>query len=562
MFGHDSLPSKVFSYGAKTPIENFESVKNQMYLAHKYRNALVQAELERRELTDKALASTFPALEELEATIKRKENELEALRTNIKTLNVERRDRTPSKDEAENGKRVRNELQELWTRRKELRKECFSLPEWKIIGIPLEAEHKAKLKKLYAESGCYWGTTLHINQSCSDFNKGAPPHFMSSRGDGHLAMQVQGGMTMDELLSGVDTRVQLGAVPDEAWKPGGRHLRKTTVKLRIGSNSDRTPIFATIPIVYHRPIPQDGVIKWVHLIRRMVGTKPEWRLQFVVSRREGWQPEDLAIKGIVGLDLGWRRMPDGGLRVASWRGNDGEKGTIVLPSRWQNGMDKVNDIQSIRDKNFNTTREKLMALLGRAPEWLKDETKSIGQWRSIKKLAKVSNKWREKRFEGDEEIYGFLENWRKQDKHLLEYSENLRDQLQRQRLDVYRNFAAFLRRRYRKVVLEKLKKGLFQECPEAEDIREDAPSKENRKRACLSNLRTALSNNMAALEEVGAAYTSQTCPDCGAREKFEPEFIEHKCSSCGSVYDRDDKAALNILRRASEYQKKRKKKGA
>ena len=59
----------------------------------------------------------------------------------------------------------------------------------------------------------------------------------------------------------------------------------------------------------------------------------------------------------------------------------------------------------------------------------------------------------------------------------------------------------------------------------------------------------------AWFEEVSERFTSQTCSNCGALPDSRPDGIaglgirEWQCSGCGCVHDRDQNAALNILRR-------------
>jgi putative transposase len=47
---------------------------------------------------------------------------------------------------------------------------------------------------------------------------------------------------------------------------------------------------------------------------------------------------------------------------------------------------------------------------------------------------------------------------------------------------------------------------------------------------------------------VNPAYTSQECSDCGAMVKKSLSSRTHICE-CGCVLDRDENAAINILRR-------------
>ncbi|HEV2461259.1 MAG TPA: transposase, partial [Ktedonobacterales bacterium] len=47
---------------------------------------------------------------------------------------------------------------------------------------------------------------------------------------------------------------------------------------------------------------------------------------------------------------------------------------------------------------------------------------------------------------------------------------------------------------------------------------------------------------------VPPAYTSQDCSGCGERVPKSLSVRTHVCPSCGLVLDRDEHAALNILR--------------
>jgi putative transposase len=47
---------------------------------------------------------------------------------------------------------------------------------------------------------------------------------------------------------------------------------------------------------------------------------------------------------------------------------------------------------------------------------------------------------------------------------------------------------------------------------------------------------------------VPPAYTSQDCSGCGERVKKSLSVRTHVCPSCGLVLDRDENAAINILR--------------
>jgi hypothetical protein len=337
----------------------------------------------------------------------------------------------------------------------------------------------------------------------------------------------------------------------------GKHLQRTMVSLRIESDG-RVPVFATVPVILHRPIPPDAQIKWVHLIRRRIATRCEWSVQFALSRAIGWNKLDCAPDGEVSIDVGWRitgddgktPRPDGSMRVAYWKGSDGAEGEVTLPYRWMYGMWKTRDLQSIRDKkHFNPMRDRLAEWLKATPgvpAWLAERTLTLPQWKSQARLAGLVLRWRDNRFDGDGGIFETLETWRKRDKHLYEYEANLRDQLQRWRMDIYRNFAADMRRKYHTANVEKLDLRDFHVLPKAEDAPVDGALKEHVRDACLSALFQCLKESMAKIVKVPAKNTTAKCHVCGSIQKWNHKILCHTCTACGTEWDQDDNAATNI----------------
>lgn len=552
MFGHDSQPSKIYSYGAKEPVANAERVFEQMQLAHKYRNRLVELERSRRARVDEALARLSPELVDTEKALSGAEVKLEEARAVIRKASADARTKKRPPEAVAAVKEWRDRLKELRAKRKSLRMELFSSPAWEAEQENVNGWVTGEQHRLRAECGLYWGTYLHVEQSMSGARSGAPPRFQRWEGDGHLAVQIQGGIAVAEAF-GSDNRVRIEPLPTEGSKSA---RKKTRVHFRVGSDENGNPIFTVVPVMLHRPLAEDAKIKWVHLIRRRIATQCEWRVQFVLSRETGWARPDSATDGTVGIDVGWRLLDDGSLRVAYWVGSDGDRGQLVLPPDWLQEMKKTRDIRSIRDRNFDEVREKLAAWLRNAdphlsqiPQWLKDATASLSQWKSEARLAALVLKWRESRFEGDAGTFEALEAWRKRDKHLYEYEGNLRDQLQRRREDLYRVFVAKLRRKYKTAHIEELDLRDFHELPEAEEDAAQGALREHTRDACLSFLtRRAIKESMSETFEIPAPDTTRACHSCGSIEEWDRRILTHKCSSCGVEYDQDENAAINLLK--------------
>jgi hypothetical protein len=627
MFGHDSLPTRLFSYGAKAPVEGAETVDAQMELARRERNALVHVERNRRKKVDAALRALSPDLVRTEADILAAEKARDEARDAIDLASAMARTKVHPPGMAEAANAAVELLRRLYKRRKALRKELFASPAWEPIGAAIDGRANLLGKRLYAaigRMGLAWGTRLFVNGTVN--RSGPPPQFSRRDGDGHLVVQLQpmGGkgkgedrikgkpLMTGDAFAGTSTFLRIEPVPPEAWeeedrasrryeimrlvKDGtghhrqvpvegepvlgleeaharamalgekygirrtkGRHLQHTVVSLRVGSE-DRDPVFAVIPVVLHRPMPSDAQIKWVHLIRRRIGLHCEWRVQFALSRATGWDKPDRAATGEISIDVGWRvtgddgvtPRPDGSMRVAFWRGSDDAEDELTLPADWLSEMRKTEHIQSVRDKLFDRMRERLAERLRTAgdavPAWLRDRTSTLPQWKSQARLAKLAIDWRSNRFDGDGEIFAELEAWRKRDKHLLEYAANLRDQLQRRREDIYRKFAAWMRRTYRTAKVEILDLRDFHKLAQAEDAPVDGALKEHVRDACISALFRCIEESMTkkGTIKVPAKNTTAKCHVCGSLEKWNRKVLRHTCSACGAEWDQDENASVNI----------------
>lgn len=529
MFGHDSQPTRIYSYGARRPAE-MEAVDAQMVAAHRYRNVLVEIERKRRAAVEALLSELCPRLGEV----------AKALAAEDERMKVSEGDALAAAKAAR---------KTLWAERKALRAALFADPRFKQRQDALDAEDGRLRKDAREKCGLYWGTYLQVEQSMGSARSGAPPRFARWDGSGHLAVQIQRGMTVKALFDGCDSRLRItrGVAPVDGAKRQLTASKWRTCHFRVGSDANREPVWATVPFALHRPMPDDAKIKWAHLVRRRIGTKCEWRLQFTLAREAGWEKEDRADSGAVGVDVGWRARTDGSLRVAYWAGGDGGEGEVVLDAGWVGQMRKTEDIQAIRDDLFNGAKDALagqVKAMSAPPEWLRDDVATLHAWKSKGRLAGLVWRWRANRFDGDRGLFALLEAWRKRDLHLCEYERNLRDQLQSQRLDFYRKVAASLRRRYRTI-------GLRADVS-LEKIQSDGEgrAKLHQRDACISSLRQALANT-GAVVEVKAGRATTTCSTCGAEcERGDAAALFLKCSRCGEVHDGDRNAAINILRAA------------
>lgn len=412
----------------------------------------------------------------------------------------------------------------------------------------IEQAASEKVIAARAESGLYWGTYMLVEDAMEQIrktSKGAPK-FRRYDGTGATGVKFQNSQAntpVEDLFEGGTTIAAIEGGPNT---PGKRWL-----KLRIGSEdkAGRKPIWAVIPFRLYRPLPSEGKLKRINLIRRRVGPDHRYEVQFTVEF-EG-RPE-LAQHGEVGIDVGYRKL-DEGLRVACWAASDGRQGEITLPQDLLAGWAKARDLQSIRALHFNEIKLKLQAYVSshKIPEWMSEAAKTLAQWRSPARLCKLMHQWRENRYEGDEQTYGAMQAWRLHDKHLYLWERYAERRAANRRKDIYRCAAKQLAKEYGALNAEKLNLRAMQQAPPSEEEQRDPALLYYRKNACLHELVGAIKESGITVMEWPPYNTTRRCHECGHINEWADQSERIlRCGSCGATWDQDHNAALNLLRAA------------
>jgi len=619
------VPTRIYSYRCLPPITEVNRVEEQFRLAHQYRNTLVEIEhklwddLRGVQLADPIVGAALRDYEDAAGAVDDAYDDLRAAKSGVAApdLTAER---------------------EVLARAKDLRALCGAeLREAKAsraaqlqpgyeAARALTALRRKEARRAFIERGLRTGTYDRVENSVKQAVKTAkrPLHFERYDGTGSIGTQLIArdgapgiyGMTVSELLSQQDSRLRLGTpgLADKhpraevgacaTWEEAAclprnlrRHAARTYVDLRVGSHPDRKPIFARFPLTLHRPIPKDAVIKWAYVVRKRVGRHYEWRFQLTLES-ERFRACPVAIgEGTCAIDLGWRRLFDAqgvqvGLRVGYLVDEHGHEREIRVPDDLLTGMAKVHDLASIRDKEFETARDRLAAwLLDReTPAWMAERVGSLAQWRAPRKLASLVDAWTgidwdawrvaraegkkcnpsdfgstANRIDGDGPILAVLQAWARQDRHLQNWEEHQRDRLIAHRREVWRVIAAELTARYATILIEsgsnhdtsmKLTEvdGWEQPAPEDGDPSDGREQRRMSRLAAPGELRAeilkAAPKRGARVEAEQAADSTKACAWCGSVEAFDAAAsIEHTCSSCIRTWDQDANAARNLLHR-------------
>jgi hypothetical protein len=511
MESQDAAPSavpiaprtSVFRYGLLDPTLNGPLVDEQIAAAHKYQNKLIELEHTRRRIREEAIALD-PIVAELNSKIAAHEAALERERREITAERSKERDREAG--DVVKASEIVASLKSLWGERKAAVKNALKRSEIKAAIVVAGTDHRASVREARASYGVFWGTYLQIEAAVDIAAKSpTPPRFRPWTGEGAVSVQLQKGLSVMAIASGNDRRIRLSldAIPvaGRAGKPLPRLM------LRVGSDEKRGPIFAEWPIIYHRPLPANGIVKWVKVVRRRIAAQTKWSVHFTLQTPAQSQPKQID-GSILAVNLRWTKKPvsdeeEKAIIAADW--SDGTaSGEVVVDSEIIGMVRKAEDIRSIRDKNFERVKWQLIADTAslKLPDEHKERHKNLHAWRGASKLAAYQIWWRTHRFSGDSETYSKVEIWRVQDKHLWSWEANARRKALARRRDGYRVFAARMSRRHQTLVIEKLNIARLAKAPKPDEEREyNRIASSQRFDTAPSELRSALLN---AFRRVGA----------------------------------------------------------
>lgn len=578
------MPVKNYVFGAFPPTTNRDNVADQMRAAHRYRNRLVELELARRaaaEATIRRLSPTYAALAE---AVDAAQADVDAAYEAVTAGRQKARARlpiTPEQQQAiDQAAAVRDSAIEAAKLAKKAAYELLQSLQQPIrdqaaaeTDTPatrkqryLELAEAANLdsgqaaydratKQARADCGCYWGTYLTIEDAASKLHIGPPPRFQPYTGEGTIAVQFQGGLPVETATAATDTRLQIELANAEELAVQGRSggLRsRGTVRLRIGSDG-RAPIWTEFQASFHRPLPARGVIKWAYLHRRRIGTHDKWSLRLTIDDHA--DPRPVTGSGIVAVHPGWRMMPDGSIRVATVVDTSGHLEEFCLPAELLQRHEKPDSLQAIRDRRNNLRAPRLVAWLKAhtdiLPDWIREATETIGQWKSAARFAGLALQWCGNRFPGDELAFGLLERWRKHDKHLYDWQAHQRAQVIRHRRDLYRVFARRLADKYAWIVVPKVDWSALRR----RQTVDEEHTQTNRQRRISSLASPGLLMEFFAEAAAGrqvvvpAKHITGECQHCGQVDKWDRSRREHTCTMCARRWDQDHNAAQVQLAR-------------
>jgi hypothetical protein len=434
---------KVYQFGLLAPTEGADAVRLQLRAAHEYRNDLVAIERGRRH----ALRAVDDTPEVREAT----ELVKVATKSNRKAAVSKLRDaRKAARDLAKDELARIQSLDELIRRDARDLTSCY----WGTY-LSIEAAHQqARSAPLYdmdavTPSDPRFVRGPYLGREAFDKSDSRSQWWL---GDGQVGIQIQGGMSTAEALSGSDSRVRLVLGP-----PQHRGRRYGTLWLRVGSNG-KAPIWAKWPIKTHREVPSSASWKWVRVSAHRDGMRERWTVEITIDDSAPLPRSlDKDLTGAVAIEWEWSQVDGAGIRVARWADDHGQTGEIVLPERVVTGIRKPDGIRAVRDMIANEFRPKLARAILECkeplPRWLMDAARTMHLWKSMDRFHALVMRWRRERCNVARAAYELLDAWAERDTHLYEYEAGARGEALLERREFYRLIAAKWSRQYRNVLL-------------------------------------------------------------------------------------------------------------
>jgi hypothetical protein len=553
--------------------------REQFALAHKYQNALIHlerklyyAKIDIEKQVDPTLEAAFTAYTEAEKALD------EAVKTfqRSKVTTQDKQGSAEAKEQIRVCRTARNAAQKaLAAQRKDARKQAA----YTTLLEPVMLAHYEAIRATYAQFGrLWWGTRNHVRMRVEAATakrlktKGLPPDYQQESRDAVLYTQVQKNGTIAEVFSGRSTNLQI--VPcDEKGK-------WYWVRMRVGSDERRRPIWCTVRTRISRPFPTevevngemrstDCKITGVQLVRRGFvhhrmsdgrwHPMDDWEVQFSLSFngvRRAYDPNKCEC---VAIDLGWRLRP-GGLRVAYWVDWDGERGELLIPNSELELMDKNAHMQGVRTDLKNECFQAVVQWYDAnvmevtlLPDWLQAlQIQNCKVWKAAFPLCRLLDAL-EDHPDYAPELLKQLRAWREREAHLQAYQQGNEWHMRARRLDQYRKWAAEFERKYNRVVFEDMD---IAELRKNDPVEEDETAniaieqmRKYRNLAAIGLLRKCFISKFTQhwAVEGETAFTTIMCSGCETINELRTGRLLMTCTGCGRTIDQDENACLNLL---------------
>lgn len=297
------------------------------------------------------------------------------------------------------------------------------------------------------------------------------------------------------------------------------------------------------------------------VVRRKRAHKYEWSVSFL-CRISAQEKAALYPRNICAIDVGWRKMPSGSLRVATLVSSTNlTPAYIELPIRAVECKERSEQLTSERKDSANALLTELRKLdWSTAPDSLKEAATSINHpYAGARFLHRLIYCWR-MHSEWQSELFPAYSAWLSKDKKLREEEVNCLRRVTNVRKNTFQELAKALVRAYDCIGLEKLDvKGMAAVKNKDGSTNQVAKiSGRNRTVAAPGELQATIKwaakrdgklIHIHTKENGKAERSSFVCPEDGTFHVPNDPQVQHwRCSHCKQRWDRDEAAARVILK--------------
>jgi len=576
----------VRKYRCWEPLNMGQDVITQLWLQNQMWNKLVEMEQnlykKYREVmsTDTAVAEIEEKLTQNDTAIKAYMEERNEIRKKLKKKKCAE---TAYFDEQI--KELSAESKELRKIAREKRKEAKE--KVKPLLDEINQERKERRKKIYQNSGLFWGNYNRVMASfdiavSKSMKTGSTLRFHRFDGTGIFKNFLSPGRTNDDMLNGKLSYLHLQDIPAESFNDyigrnnpckmvlGSRRERsrkygllKFTIYRGKDEEGNRINRMLEMPVLLHRPLPDDEdlLIKEA-VVRRECVSPGEYRWFFILTYVGGeFQPVQHVNTGsVAGINMGWKTVNNNTLRIATLV-SDKETVHFILPEKIMKTYDYLNQLKSEVDSMINHA-------IARIKEIMKDDDElpeSMGVYLTrITKAKRPRYDLLEKMmWVWDKELSYKPEEFSEAKAHfdylnrVLSEMNNLRDKVRGHRLDLYRCWTKMITQKYETIIVDKLNLAQLSKL-EADDgtPTNNLPeaARKNRVIASVGIFKEWLDKQALKVGSViikKSIKSSTICSDCGGK-LIRKDSIIWACENCGSVFDQDVNAATNLIRSYQE----------
>ena len=626
---------RVYKYGL-VPLDRFpEEGVDQLYLAKRLRSYLVELHNKTRKRWNEARCDADPVFKRLHEKLRQKNQQIDDAHDKLRTIRMQE----GTKDENNNPrlKDQRKVINGLKKERGEIYEE-MKIPraeaDKKIDKKAFNDDYKRRFNEMLKvkNNGLMSDTAGKIGENFKDdrnkaFKDNARLRFHRFDGTGFFQFRCRNKNTKDNRVTtdGISVQDFMNAnfqkhlschvlSVDKSRKVPRLHIR---AKL-AGGNTKKSKVFCDFHCLYHRPMPEDGQIQNGQILHTRHGDKFRYDLVLTVRCPKQGEVNSDQDQGVIGIDMGWRELPDRTIRVAMIARakkdtEDISTEEICLPKNMLATVDQIEDLMGELDEAATELgkiiTKQLKECLKTTPLSDDEENKDI---RSIFTLCKKIAHRKPNVSLSFEQAYKLArrllpEDHKKEDNktetfrdridnldkpvtlsertqdldfpeavtrpvilwwcdHSRNYRKmhNMRRKCLGRRKHLYRELAARLVSENQLIAVEKLTLSGMAKTKD-ENTKLSNKSRYQRFLSAPSEYLAALENaakrENVPIIKINPRYTSKRCSSCGEVNKgLESEQI-WTCPACGAQHDRDKNAAINIARiGGQDYLKKWRKK--